>query len=369
MNKILTVATISFFAIALILGTSLTNSHAINKTEKKALNKIIGAVKKNLVRETEGKPSSVCVAGFTKANNLSVYIPFYNKTSCYTQPIPNPPPVPICKPDEHLEGNKCVKNQPNPKPGNGSVSTSLLFVGDLEPCDKVHSALKDANPDWLIALGDLGYQKTLDCFTQNYKDFKDEGKLKCDIGNHETTEDAGSKDPVIKQAHDYCGEYWSQKVNNNTLVIGADTNGDFKSIITWGSSILTDTNGIMKGVKNVIFTWHKPCYVFPNAHHTVEKGVKAFCDAMTANVPQGVNVYYVAAHDHDMAATKDFKKFISGGGGGNKYACGSDADWNYCNNKDDGFLKALIDDKSGGIIWSFFNIKGSMLKSSGSAIG
>ena len=142
--------------------------------------------------------------------------------------------------------------------------------------------------------------------------------------------------------------------------MGVNTNGDFKSIISWSKGVFTDTQ-MMKGIKNVILTGHKPCYVFTGAHHKVEPSVKAMCDAVVSNVPAGVNVYYVAAHDHNLAKSKDGTKFISGGGGGNKYACGTDAEWDYCNNKDDGYLTASID-KNGVIDWTFYNLKGAALK-------
>ena len=43
--------------------------------------------------------------------------------------------------------------------------------------------------------------------------------------------------------------------------------------------------------------------------------MKAFCDSLASYIPAGIKVYYVAAHNHQLASTIDGTKFISGGGG------------------------------------------------------
>ena len=91
----------------------------------------------------------------------------------------------------------------------------------------------------------------------------------------------------------------------------------------------------------------------PNSHHPVESKVKAFCDSLTKSIPAGVKILYIAAHNHQLASTADGTKFISGGGGRSHYDCGTDAVWNFCNNKDYGFLELTIDNMNGATAAKF----------------
>ena len=75
-----------------------------------------------------------------------------------------------------------------------------------------------------MALGDLGYESTLDTFKKNYGIFN----LKCLVGNHDSAEDAGG-DPIVKEAPAYCGDWWNVKVGSTTMLFGFNTNGDLNS--------------------------------------------------------------------------------------------------------------------------------------------
>jgi len=109
----------------------------------------------------------------------------------------------------------------------------------------------------------------------------------------------------------------------------------------------------MSGIKTVIVLSHKPCYTSPNSHHPVESKVKAFCDSLVKALPTGINVYYIAGHNHQMASTVDGTKFISGAGGRSHYDCGTDSLWNFCDNKNYGFLELTIDNNNGNTAAKF----------------
>ena len=183
--------------------------------------------------------------------------------------------------------------------------TKIALVGDISGTS-IRDLIKEHNPDLVVALGDLGYESTLDTFKKDYGIFN----LKCLVGNHDSPEDAGG-DPIVKEAPAYCGDWWNVKVGSTTMLFGFNTNGD------------------------------------------LEPNVKAFCDSLASSIPAGIKVYYIAAHNHQLASTIDGTKFLSGGGGRSHYECGTDAVWNFCDNKNFGFLDVAINANNGDIVANF----------------
>ena len=218
--------------------------------------------------------------------------------------------------------------------------TKIALVGDISGTS-IRDLIKEHNPDLVVALGDLGYESTLDTFKKDYGIFN----LKCLVGNHDSPEDAG--DPIVKEAPAYCGEWWNVKVGSTAMLFGFNTNGDLNNQLEAAKKIS------LRGIKTLIVMTHKPCYTTPNSHHPVEPNVKVFCDSLASSIPAGINVYYIAAHNHQLASTIDGTKFLSGGGGRSHYECGTDAVWNFCDNKNFGFLEVAINANNGDIEANF----------------
>jgi len=219
--------------------------------------------------------------------------------------------------------------------------TKIALVGDISGTS-IRDLIKEHNPDLVVALGDLGYESTLDTFKKDYGIFN----LKCLVGNHDSPEDAGG-DPIVKEAQAYCGDWWNVKVGSTTMLFGFNTNGDLNNQLEAAKKTS------LQGIKTLIVMTHKPCYTTPNSHHPVEPNVKAFCDSLASSIPAGIKVYYIAAHNHQLASTIDGTKFLSGGGGRSHYECGTDAVWNFCDNKNFGFLEVAINANNGDIVANF----------------
>ena len=219
--------------------------------------------------------------------------------------------------------------------------TKIALVGDISGTS-IRDLIKEHNPDLVVALGDLGYESTLDTFRKDYGVFN----LKCLVGNHDSPEDAGG-DPIVKEAQAYCGDWWNVKVGSTTMLFGFNTNGDLNNQLEAAKKTS------LQGIKTLIVMTHKPCYTTPNSHHPVEPNVKAFCDSLASSIPAGIKVYYIGAHNHQLASTIDGTKFLSGGGGRSHYECGTDAVWNFCDNKNFGFLEVAINANNGDIVANF----------------
>ena len=221
--------------------------------------------------------------------------------------------------------------------------TKIALVGDISGTS-IRDLIKEHNPDLVVALGDLGYESTSDTFKKDYGIFN----LKCLVGNHDSPEDAGG-DPIVKEAPAYCGDWWNVKVGSTMMLFGFNTNGDLNNQLEAAKKTS------LQGIKTIIVMTHKPCYTTPNSHHPVEPNVKAFCDTLASSIPAGIKVYYIAAHNHQLASTIDGTKFLSGGGGRSHYECGTDAVWNFCDNKNFGFLEVAINTMNGDIVANFVN--------------
>ncbi len=260
----------------------------------------------------------------------------------------SPPQPPTCLPDEHLENGVCVPNPPNPEPiGN---TTKVIFAGDFEGTS-VFNQIKSENPDLVVANGDLFYDSNLNVYKSTFVNtFGD--KQRCTIGNHDAPEDGSVT--IYAEAKALCGEVWITKIGQ-TAIVGFNSNGDINA------QLQTAKGYNYSDVNNVIISSHKPCNVFPNAHHPVESNVKAFCDGL---VPQlaDKNVYLVSAHNHNLASSADGKMFVSGAGGKSHYVCDTNTIWNFCNNQKYGFLEFDIDNNTGDISTKFLDTTGQVIK-------
>ena len=72
---------------------------------------------------------------------------------------------------------------------NDSSVTVINAVGDIDCSNHLDNQIKKDNPDILIVLGDLCYKSDLRVFNATYGHFKEENKLACVIGNHDSKED------------------------------------------------------------------------------------------------------------------------------------------------------------------------------------
>ena len=222
-----------------------------------------------------------------------------------------------------------------------ATNTTIDLVGDISGT-AIRDSIKERNPDLVVALGDLGYKSSLSTFKKDYGIFN----LKCLVGNHDSAEDSGGA-PIVKEAPAYCGDWWNVKIGNAAMLFGFNTNGDLNKQLEAAKKVP------LQGIKNVFIVSHKPCYTSPNSHHPVEPNVKSFCDSFASSIPAGIKVYYIAAHNHQLASTADGTKFLSGGGGRSHYDCGTDAVWNFCDNKNYGFLELKIDNNNGNVEANF----------------
>lgn len=361
MNMI--IVSVLFLTLILSPALSLSTANAKNASDK-AKDKIV----KNIGQATEGDFTKVQALNMTKTTNpKSVVANVYSKTVA---------PPPTCKPDEILVNGKCQKKPPNPEPATNRTGMTVFdFVGDFIK-GKIHDALKTDKANQIFALGDLGYLSTMDAFISEFKDLglgnfntQDswvKADMKCVIGNHDTDEDGNSK--IKQQSHLQCGEFWYyKKADSKTMILAFNSNGDLTKAVAFFHDILT--NGTkMNGVKNVDIISHKNCYTFPGSHHKVESAIKAACDAIVKDIPNGVNTYFISAHNHNNAMTtpvisngKTTQKFVAGGGGKTKYDCGTGGEWNYCNTKD-AFLQQTINNTSGKSTFDFIDTSGKVLK-------
>ena len=131
-------------------------------------------------------------------------------------------------------------------------------------------------------------------------------------------------------------------------MIGFNTNGDDASTIQWIHDI---TNNLSNSIKNIVLISHKSGHVFPNAHHPAE--AKDIYSAVE-NIPD-VKVYEISGHNHNLASTSWGLWFISGAGGKSHYSCGTNNQWNFCDDSHFGFLELVIDNNNGNINTSFYD--------------
>lgn len=301
------------FVLLLILPVILNGVviHEVDAKSKSKDSKAKDDFIKKAGKAVEGKWSKIEIGNMSLFGSNST-ITFYNKTKVITPP--NPPP--------------------NPPPTPTGNTTVVCAVGDLSG-STVPGKMK--NCDEKVGLGDLGYGSDLSYF-------KKLGFDKCVVGNHDAPEDGSAI--IYKEALAYCGDNWNIKIGQSVLIFGFNTNGDLSKQLAAGKNIFSN---LMTNVKTVVLASHKPCYTSPNSHHPVESSVKTLCDSLAGSVPQGVKIYYVSGHNHQMASTVDGLKFVSGAGGRSHYDCGTDALWNFCDNKNYGYLEMTIDNDNGNI--------------------
>ena len=96
-------------------------------------------------------------------------------------------------------GDAC--DVPNPPPS--SNVTKVVFVGDLSGT-AVRDAVKKVNPDFVFALGDLGYQSSLSWFKSNWVNTFSPN-IACEIGNHESANEDGTQ-ALENEARQLCGD-------------------------------------------------------------------------------------------------------------------------------------------------------------------
>lgn len=246
--------------------------------------------------------------------------------------------------------------------GRGDIANITIIdaVGDLDCSSKFHNRIKADNPTLFIALGDLCYKRDLTNFTITYSDLKSANKLACVIGNHDSEENGNLK--VLNQALEYCGDHWYRKVaNNSTLLIGLNTNGNITTQSDWGRFLVTNST-FMNNVKNVILMAHKPAHTPPGSDHNAENSTVQMFSSIIGNIPENIQVFEIAAHNHLMAESSNGQWFISGAGGRNLYDFTADPDWSFINNEDHGYLQIKINNTDGRVLsTNFYGLDGRLI--------
>lgn len=305
------------------------------------------------VPEVPVEPPIVCGNGTQEVNGTCEAIPIplpicdegelFNTTSemCEKLPVVTPP----------------VQNETEPiDPAVNITEKKIIYVGDIygAKAKEVGASVVAADPDLVILLGDLCYTDDIDCIKEIYGELKAKGILACLIGNHEK--------PIMKLALDYCGADFFIKHFQGTVILGLNTEGDLVKQLSDLKARFADPE-FKEGVENVIITSHKPCKNLPGAHHPAnEDGNKIpnFCADVRKLIPQGIQVYFVAGHDHNLAQGIDTNGdvyHISGGGGRGLYPCGDVTGiWDFCM-KQHGFLQYIVE-PDGDITYNFMNSKG-----------
>lgn len=253
----------------------------------------------------------------------------------------------VANPDQKDSDGNGVGDACDVQPNPTNVS-KVAMVGDLKGT-AVRDAIKNINPDLVVALGDLTYSSDLSSYISGWVNvFGD--KSDCVIGNHDSNEDGSGA--IIQQAINECGNTWEKSIGTTTF-IGINTN-DLSKMPT--VTLPNDT-------KNVVILSHKPCVKTPpNSHHPLESDVTLFCSKVGDQVPSGVKVFYVNGHNHIMSFNMDKTIFTSGAGGRSHYTCGTSSEWPFCNNQKYGFLEFDIDKNNGDITTQFKDVNGAVVK-------
>lgn len=306
--------------------------NAKSSKDKKARDAIVKAIGKAV----EGKYSTIDMVNISKKNDNST-ITVYNKTVSVTPP---PPPPPTCMTGWHYDttAKECVQDitPPPPPPPTGNIS-KVCLVGDLKG-STVPNLMKNCNIK--VGLGDLGYGSDLSYF----KGLKFD---KCVVGNHDSTEDGSSS--IYKEALAYCGDHWSLKIGNSTMVIGLNTNGDVTSQVQAAQKIISQSSGI----KTIILISHKGGHVPPNSHHPAEAAT--LYKQLEALIPTNVKLIEVFGHNHVSSSAPSQNWYQAGAGGKSFYSCGTDAIWTFCDNSKVGYLELTVSNKDGTTAAKFVN--------------
>jgi len=300
----------TIFLAIIILGSVFVHSGDAKSKDSKAKDKIIKAIGSAV----EGKYSTIKLIQLSKSN-VSDYILAYNTTKAAPTP---PPPVP-----------------PNPPPTPTGSTTKVCLIGDLKG-STVPNLMKNCNLK--IGLGDLGYGSDLSYFKGLHFD-------KCVIGNHDATEDGSSS--IYKEALAYCGDHWSQKIGNSTLIIGMNTNGDQSVQVSSVQSALSQ----YKSIKTIVLVSHKGGHVPPNSHHPAE--ASSLYKQLEALVPSTMKLLEIVGHNHVMSSAPSMNWYQAGAGGKSHYSCGTDQVWTFCDNSNYGYLELTVDNSNGNTAAKF----------------
>ena len=309
------VAILPLLLVLLVISIALVPHSLVNAKSKDS--KARDAIVKVIGKAVEGKYSQIDLVSLSKKNDNNT-ITVYNKTGGGV-PIPTPTPSPI---------------PPNPPPPSGNIS-KVCLVGDLSG-STVPNLMK--NCTYKIGLGDLGYKSDLSWFKSlNFN--------KCVIGNHDATEDGSSS--IYKEALSYCGDHWSLKIGNSTLILGFNTNGDVSSQIEAAQSTLSQNTQL----KTVILLSHKGGHVPPNSHHPAE--ASTLYKSLENSIPSGIKIFEVFGHNHVMSSAPSMNWYQSGAGGKSHYSCGTDQVWTFCDNSNYGYLELTVDNNNGNTAAKF----------------
>src|SRR5688572_13531496 len=305
--------------------------------------------------------------------------PIQNQTPPVVPPVPDPI---VCGNGTHLNNGTCVADPvippdcgigelynttsqvcekppviPQPQPVD-NITRKVIAVGDFD-CADLLDPVKSRNPTLVLGLGDYCYDKTLTPFTSTWGTLGN--LLKCVIGNHESKENAESQ-KVIDETLAYCKDNQYVK-HGKSIFFLINTNGNLPTQQAAAIKLLSNQT-FMEPFKNVFLISHKPVENLEDSHHGVEAKVAAFGKAFNDAVPTGLQEFYIAAHDHNMAYgvnAEGDKFFISGGGGADRYPCGEVSGiWKMCNDKNYGWVEFTIT-PDGTVTHNFYNIKGQVV--------
>jgi predicted phosphodiesterase len=244
---------------------------------------------------------------------------------------------------------------------NDSTNITVIdTVGDIDCSNNLPDQVEKDNPTLFIAIGDLCYKKDLTNFKNTYADLKNENKLACLIGNHDSEEDGNLIN--LNQTEEYCGDHWYRKIaNDTTLLIGLNTNGDTISQTKWGQSLVTNAT-LMKGINNVFLLAHKPAHTPPQSHHPAENSTIRMISNIEGSISKSIHIYEIAGHNHFMAESSDGRWFITGAGGRSHYEGSTSSEWPFVNKIDYGYLQIRINNTDGKVLSTqFYGLDGRLI--------
>jgi predicted phosphodiesterase len=264
------------WALVLIVISIAVLPHSFANAASDPNAKAKTTITNSIDKAVNGQWKGICQDAITTGFNQTLKIVYdKNNTRCNgiipTPPVPPLPPVPV-----------------PPPTGN---ATKIALVGDISGIS-VRDSIKKSNPNLVVLLGDLGYKSDLSSIKKDWGgSFKN---LKCVIGNHDSPEDGGSS--IYKEALAYCGDHWSLKIGNSTLILGFNTNGDMSAQLTYAKSILSQN----PTMKTVILLSHKGGHVPPSSHHPAE--AKTFYQQIETTISPSMKLFEIYGHNHVSSA-------------------------------------------------------------------
>jgi calcineurin-like phosphoesterase family protein len=204
-------------------------------------------------RDTSAQFLRITVTGNSQNNWASVSeVKVFGRTDTTPSPSPSPSPGP----------------SPSPSPSPGS-NFKFAAAGDWG-CDSKATAtianMQDKEPELILALGDLSYQSSPDCWLDTIQDI--EGITRIIIGNHDSSEkESSALEKQYLQHFNLAQPFYSFDYKNaHFLILSSQLKagkGDAQYEFVDNDLDKVSQN---KNIKWIIVALHKPLYTSPTKH-------------------------------------------------------------------------------------------------------